>query len=146
MLALVLVAAFADDVPSKLQKIGKDEKKIYDLIGDDKSAAAPKDGYGLVVVMPGGDGSAEFHPFVERLGKDAFPKGYLAVQPIAVKWDAKQDKVCPYRMAAEAKAALSEAGATVKLETYDGGHGWQGDTNADVKAGLQWLEANRPKK
>jgi predicted esterase len=74
------------DIPSQDLRAGKDEKKRYFLIGPSKGAKAPEGGYGLVVVLTGGDGSADFHPFVKRIYKHAIPEGYLAAQPVAVKW------------------------------------------------------------
>jgi hypothetical protein len=49
-------------------------------------------------------------------------------------------------MAESAEMRLKEAGAAVTLAKYDGGHGWTGDTFADVKAGIEWLEKNVAKK
>ncbi|MBP3961042.1 hypothetical protein J8F10_37960 [Gemmata sp. G18] len=83
------------DVSSQDLKAGKDEKKRYFLIGPPKDAKAPKNGYGLVVILPGGPGSADFHPFVKRIYKNAVPEGYLAAQPVAVKWTDKQEIVWP---------------------------------------------------
>jgi predicted esterase len=83
------------DVPSQDLKVGKDENKRYFLIGPAKDAKAPAAGYGLVVLMPGGDGSADFHPFVKRIYKNAIPGGYLVAQPVAVKWNADQEIVWP---------------------------------------------------
>jgi predicted esterase len=52
-----------------------------------------------------------------------------------------QDKVCPFRMAENARDALTEAGAKVKFATYAGGHGWSsGDPLGDIRAGVDWLE------
>jgi predicted esterase len=84
-----------DEVPSEKRKAGGDEKKQYFLIGAAKDRKAPKEGFGLVVIMPGGDGGDEFHPFVKRLFAKALPEGYLAVQPIAVKWTDDQEIVWP---------------------------------------------------
>ena len=93
----VLVAAFlfiapaarADDdvkdVPSQDLRVGKDDARRFFLIGPLKDAKPPADGFGLVVVLPGGDGSADFHPFVTRLYQEAVPTGYLAAQPVALK-------------------------------------------------------------
>ena len=53
------------DITSHDLRAGKDEKKRYFLVGPHQGVAAPKKGYGLLVVMPGGDGSADFHPFVD---------------------------------------------------------------------------------
>ena len=83
------------DVPSKDVRAGKDEQKRYFLIGPAKDAREPKDGYGLVVILPGGDGSADFHPFVKRIFKNALPEGYLVAQPVAVKWADGQQIVWP---------------------------------------------------
>jgi predicted esterase len=240
---LIAPAAAAEDiaeVPARLQRAGKDENKKYYLIGDKKNAPAPKEGFGLVVILPGGDGSAEFLPFVKRLYKFALPPGYLAAQPVAVKWNDAQeivwptandkndvsgmkftteafveeviddvtakyavdksrvftlswssggpaaypisltskkvtgsfvamsvfrpdwfpplagakghayylyhspdDRVCPFRMAEDAKTKLAENGGVVHLKEYAGGHGWTGDWAKDVKDGITWLEANR---
>jgi predicted esterase len=85
----------ADEVASEKRKAGDDENKQYFLIGASKDRKTPKDGFGLVVIMPGGDGSAEFHPFVKRLFQNALPDGYLAVQPVAVKWTDEQEIVWP---------------------------------------------------
>jgi predicted esterase len=83
------------DVPSKDVHAGKDKQKRYFLIGPAKDAKAPKDGYGLVVILPGGPGSADFHPFVKRIFKNAVPEGYLVAQPVAVKWTDEQEIVWP---------------------------------------------------
>jgi predicted esterase len=83
------------DVKSQDQRAGKDEQKRYFLIGPAKDAKAPAGGFGLIVVMPGGPGSADFHPFVKRIFKNSVPPGYLVAQPVAVKWNAKQEVVWP---------------------------------------------------
>ena len=56
-----------------------------------------------------------------------------------------QDRVCPYRMAEQAKTSLAENGAKVRLETYEGGHGWRGNVYDDIRRGVEWLEKNREK-
>jgi predicted esterase len=244
LLALLLTVPVqaGDDVPSEKRKAGGDENKQYFLIGAAKDRKVPKAGFGLVVILPGGDGSAEFHPFVKRLQQNALPEGYLAAQPIAIKWTESQevvwptaklkaekmkftteefvaaviadvgkshkldpartftlswsssgpaayaislqakpvvagsfiamsvfrpdwlpdleaarghayylyhseaDRVCPFWMAGAAEKKLKEAGATITMAKYDGGHGWRGNTFADVKAGIEWLEKNAAKK
>lgn len=83
------------DVPSQERRAGDDENRRYFLIGPVADARPPKEGYGLVVILPGGDGSAEFHPFVKRIYKHAVLAGYLAAQPIAVEWRAGQKVVWP---------------------------------------------------
>jgi predicted esterase len=97
VLALVAGAGLrpGEDVPSEKRKAGGDDKKEYFLIGATKSRKPPKEAFGLVVIMPGGDGSADFHPFVKRLFANALPDGYLAAQPVAVKWTDDQEVVWP---------------------------------------------------
>ena len=225
------------DVPAKDLLAGKDKQKRYFLIGPEKDAKAPMDGYGLVVILPGGSGSAEFHSFVKRIFKNAVPEGYLVAQPVAVKWTDEQqivwptakikveglkftteefidaviddvadrhnldrgrvftltwsssgpaayaasltskkvtgsfiamsvfkpnqlpplskakghcyflyhspdDRVCPFAMAQQANKELERSGATVKLLTYEGGHGWRGGLYDHIREGVQWLETS----
>jgi predicted esterase len=229
------------DIPTQDLRIAKDDKRRYLLDGPRQQDKQPKDGFGLLIVMPGGDGSADFHPFVKRIYKNAVPDGFLVVQPVAPKWTEKQqivwptdnskvdgmkfsteefvaqvieeigktqkldparvytlswsssgpaayviaaqkkplvrgsliamsvfhpadfdianvkerpyyilhspdDKVCPFKMAEEARDALRKAGARVEFATYEGGHGWQGDVFGNIKAGLDWLEKPPAKK
>jgi predicted esterase len=223
------------DITSQDLRAGKDENKRYFLIEPASGTAAPKQGLGLVVLLPGGDGSADFHPFVKRIYKNAVPKGYLLAQPVAMKWTETQtivwpteknsvegmkfstemfvdavitdvddrydldptriftltwsssgpaayavsltskrvtgsfiamsvfkpdflpplkgakghayflyhspdDRVCPFRMAEQAAKNLEQNGATVKLLTYKGGHGWRGPLYDHIREGVQWLQ------
>lgn len=75
------------DVPSEELKVGGDKRKTYFLIGAKKDAAEP---YKLLVVLPGGDGSAEFNPFLRRVWKNGLPPGYLIAQVVATKWSDEQ--------------------------------------------------------
>jgi predicted esterase len=83
------------DVASRDLRAGKDENKRYFLIEPAKGVKAPKKGYGLLVVLPGGAGDADFHPFVKRIYKNAVPEGYLLAQPVALKWTDDQEIVWP---------------------------------------------------
>lgn len=83
------------DVKSQERKAGNDEKKKYVLIGPAAGSRQPANGYGLIVVMPGGGGDAAFVPFVKRIFKNSIPAGYLVAQPIAVKWTPNQNIVWP---------------------------------------------------
>jgi predicted esterase len=225
------------DVVSRELRAGKDEHKRYFLVEPPRNVRTPKKGYGLVMVLPGGDGSADFHPFIKRIYKNAVPEGYVLAQPVAVKWTEEQeivwptdknrvegmrfstedfieavikdvagkykldpervftlswsssgpaayaasltssritgsfiamsvfkpdllppldrakghayflyhspdDAVCPFRMAEQAEEELKENGAKVKLETYDGGHGWRGNLYDSIREGIEWLEKN----
>ena len=79
-------------VPSVERTVGGDAKKRYLLVGPPKEASARAEGYRLLVILPGGDGSAEFNPFVRRIAKNALPPGYLVAQPIAFEWQSGQAK------------------------------------------------------
>lgn len=50
----------------------------------------PADGYRLLLVLPGGDGGPDFHPFVRRIHQNALPKNYLVAQIVAKQWSARQ--------------------------------------------------------
>ncbi len=74
------------DVPSQDLRAGGDKDKRYFLIGPKKDAKEPGGGYNLLVVLPGGDGSADFHPFVKRIFKYALGERALAAELVAVDW------------------------------------------------------------
>ncbi len=226
------------DVPAQDLRASDDAKKRYFLIGVRKEAKPPAEGYGLLIVLPGGDGSAEFQPFVRKIYKDALNKRWLIAQAVAPKWDDKQfeqvvwpteglpypaakftteafikaiiadvrtklridrkrifllgwssggppcyatalrkdspatgafiamsvfkpkqmpalgnakgkafyllqspqDRITRLHFAEEAEKALREAGAKVRLQRYEGGHGWHGDFGKIIGDGIRWLE------
>jgi predicted esterase len=51
----------------------------------------------------------------------------------------RQDKVCPYLQAQQAREVLKNAGATILSIDYTGGHGWLDDPFSRMKKGLNWL-------
>jgi len=83
------------DVPSVSRKAGGDEHKHYFLIGHDPERKAPRDGYKLVLIMPGGDGGAAFEAFCRRIWKHALGDSYVAAQLVAKKWTDGQVVVWP---------------------------------------------------
>ncbi len=197
----------------------------------------PPTGYRLLVVLPGGDGSADFHPFVKRIFTSSLDDSWLLAQVVAAKWTPEQrivwptdglsvagqefsteqfvgrvvddvrlrhkldgrhiytlswsssgpaayaialarrtvvtgsyiamsvfkpqylpppenargrvfyldhspdDRLCPIRMAREAEASLTAAGAMVRFHEYQGGHGWRGDVYGRIRKGLEWMTA-----
>lgn len=236
-------AALADvaDVPVTDLTVAGNPRMRYFLVGPRPLEAAPREGFKLVVVLPGGDGGEGFNPFVRRLHKFAMPADFLVAQPVAMRWTpgqqiiwptrrnavAKQefsseelveaviqdvskrervdpryiftlswssggpaayatalsektavtgsyvamsvfhpkelppvaqakgrlflvdhspdDRVCPYRDAELAQQTLRAAGATVRLVTYEGGHGWRGPIYPRVAENLRWLvEQGKP--
>lgn len=71
-----------------------DANKRYFLF-EAKGTKAPADGMGLLIVLPGGDGGAEFKAFVERIAQFAMPASYLVAQPVAKKWTDAQEITWP---------------------------------------------------
>ncbi len=80
--------AAAAPVPD--QTIKGDANKRYFLIKP--SGAAPAAGYKLLVVLPGGDGSADFNGFVTNIQKQAAP-GYIVAQAVAPVWSKSEDRI-----------------------------------------------------
>jgi predicted esterase len=78
------------DVPSQTLYAGDDKNKMYFLIGPYPNTPASKEGYRLLLILPGGDGSADFHPFCKRIYKYALDSNYLVAQLVAPKWSDDQ--------------------------------------------------------
>jgi RNA polymerase sigma factor (sigma-70 family) len=76
------------DVPALDLRVGGDAKKRYFLVG--KADRAPAGGYRLLVVLPGGDGSADFNPFIRRIHKNVLKERWLIAQLVAPQWDEDQ--------------------------------------------------------
>jgi predicted esterase len=70
-------------------------EKSYFLIGPKEGAKEAKEGFGLLVVLPGGDGSREFHNFVKRIYDQALGSDWVAAQPVAIPWARSKDVVWP---------------------------------------------------
>jgi len=84
-----------DGVPAKELLAGGDEMKRYFLIGPHEKKKAPKEGWGCLIVMPGGTASADFHGFVKNLWASCCPDDFVAVQIVAPKWVEKPNVIWP---------------------------------------------------
>jgi len=82
------------DIKSEDIRIGGDEHRRYFRIGP-REGKAPKDGYGLLVILPGGGGGADFHAFCKRIYKNACDDSFVAVQPVSVMWTEGQESIWP---------------------------------------------------
>jgi len=80
------------DVPAQERHVRKNDRQRYFLIGSQDKKATGRKGFGLILVLPGGDGGDGFHPFVKRIHKNAVPKGYLTAQLVSVHWNPDQAK------------------------------------------------------
>ena len=96
---LLAPALYAQDdvanVPCQDLKVAGNVQQRYFLIGAKEGDKAPDAGYALLLILPGGDGSAEFSPFVKRIWQNALPPGYLVAQLVAVGSENKNQIVWP---------------------------------------------------
>lgn len=234
LLVILFATSASGNEASARMAVQGNPKQQYFLI-DHSEGEVPEEGYKLLLVLPGGDGSADFNPFVTNIGKHATGPDYLVAQLIAVQWIPDQqivwptketklkkakftteeflsavisdirkshrvdpehvytlswssggpaayaaslevddikgsfiamsvfkpdqlprlskarghryyiyhspkDKVCPIRMAEDARDQLSKSGADVEFVTYEGGHGWHGNVFGALRGGIAWLE------
>ena len=49
----------------------------------------------LLIVLPGGNGSADFHPFVKRIHENALHDDFVLAQPLARQWTPNQKIIWP---------------------------------------------------
>jgi predicted esterase len=77
------------DIPSRAFLVGGDARKRYFVSGD-LSDGKPKK---VLIVMPGGAGSPDFHPFVKRIQKNCLDGGWIVAEPIAPVWSQDENRV-----------------------------------------------------
>ena len=78
------------DLPVQDVLAGGDRRQRYFLMGPRGDATEPEDGWRLLLVLPGGDGGADFRPFVENIARQAAPDGYLVAELVAPQWCPQQ--------------------------------------------------------
>ena len=97
--------------PSKLKNesfhVNKDKKKKYFLIGRYDKQKTPEDGFKLLLILPGGDGSADFNAFCQRIHANHTPANYLSIQLVAPVWNDNQDVVWPTNQSNPEKARFT---------------------------------------
>lgn len=91
--AQVSAEASAKETPVEDLRLEDDQNQRYFLIGPEEETKPPADGYHLLVVLPGGDGGADFHPFVKRIFDNALPEGYILAQAVAPRWSDDKNRV-----------------------------------------------------
>lgn len=72
-------------------------EKSYFLIGPKEGAKAPREGFGLLVVLPGGDGGRGFLNFVKLIHGQALGSDWVVAQPVAIPWEKSKQVVWPTR-------------------------------------------------
>jgi predicted esterase len=67
--------------------------------------------------------------------KNVNGKAYYILHSVA-------DDICPVEMPQLAYKLIADNGGIVNMETYKGGHGWQGNSLKTIKLGMRWLKKN----
>ena len=96
-LLLVVLSAQAFGQPRDIaerRSVEGNPRQEFFLI-DYAGGKRPAEGFRLLLVLPGGDGSAGYKPFVTNIAKHAAGPEYLVAQLIAVKWTPDQHIVWP---------------------------------------------------
>ena len=78
------------DIPADDRRAQNDPYKRYILIGGRGDQPAPPKGYKVLLVLPGGSGSPDFHPFIKRIYRHVLSDEYLLAQIVAPEWDRQQ--------------------------------------------------------
>ena len=78
------------DIPAEDRRAQGDPYKRYILIGGRGDQPAPPKGYKVLLVLPGGPGSPDPHPFIKRIYRHVLSDEYLIAQIIAPEWDKQQ--------------------------------------------------------
>lgn len=79
---------------SAVRLVKGDEQAKYILHGP---SVLPDGPIGVLIVLPGGDGSEDFTPFVRRIAENELPPGFVLAQLVAVRWTEDQQVVWPTR-------------------------------------------------
>ncbi len=88
-----------DFMPDQESWAGGDVAKHYYLMGPRPDDERPADGFALVVILPGGDGGAGFHPWCRTIVERALPVGCVGAQLVAPVFGADPNRVVwPTRM------------------------------------------------
>ncbi|MEC9475859.1 MAG: hypothetical protein VX764_02345 [Planctomycetota bacterium] len=101
ILLLVTPVVIATDLAETLASTseerfaGDDRDKRYIVHGSSTTGKTPKKGFGLLVVLPGGGGGADFRNFVENIGKNSTGPDWLTVQLVSKMWTPEQKIIWP---------------------------------------------------
>ena len=94
--------------PCQDLRAGGDDRKRYFLIGPDQAKAAPEGGWKLLLILPGGDGSADFNPVCRRIQRQALPDEFVAAELVAPVWSQDKNRVVwPTSMSGKEGAAFT---------------------------------------
>jgi poly(3-hydroxybutyrate) depolymerase len=91
--------------PADERRAGADEHKRYFLIAP-RAKKPPKEGCALLLVLPGGDGSAQFKAFVQRIAANATDDDWVVAHLIAPQWTPEQAQNLVWPTAQNPAAAM----------------------------------------
>ncbi len=94
------------DIPATMVAAGYDNNQRYVLIGHRPGKSEPEGGFKVLLVLPGGDGGADYKAFCQRIWKNCLDDKWVVCQLVAPKWDKEQSdsivwptKGSPYKAA-----------------------------------------------
>ena len=102
VLPLLLIILFlvsnspAQEMVSERLAVAGEPKQEYFFIHR-AGRKAPDAGNKLLIVLPGGNGSADFNPFVINISKNALGEDYVVAQLVSVKWRPDQQIIWPVK-------------------------------------------------
>jgi len=233
----VVISSKPPTMPDREATVAGDARRTIFVTGPKPGDVEPAAGWGLVLVLPGGDGSAEFRSWVRERYDEWVDAGFVFVELVAPKWSGSarlvwptavskppelaftteefadgavaevetslkvdrrrviavswsssgpacwrmlttrssavtghliamsvfiakdleplangkqrplfllhspQDETCPIALAERGRDAAKKAGLRVEWATYEGGHGWHGGSEDEVRRGLHWISA-----
>jgi len=105
--AVVDVPVEGKAMPDRDLTADGDPRKRFFLLGPKPLDVEPEKGYGVVLVLPGGDGGEGFRGFVRERYDDWVDAGWVFAQPVAPAWVPDQTPVWPTKTSPLAGAAFS---------------------------------------
>jgi len=102
---MAMMAADSEPAVEDL-RAGGEEMMRYFLIGP-KTGKTPAAGFKLLLVLPGGDGSEEFRPFITNILNEALGEQYLVAELVAPKWRENPEVVWPTEKLRDEKAKFT---------------------------------------
>ena len=96
-----------NEFPVVERKLSLHENLRYFLLGPKPDLAAAAKGFGLVLILPGGDGGEDFVPFCQEMKSGALPSNFIAAELIAPKWSRSQEIAWPTKIVKEKNMAHS---------------------------------------
>ena len=93
---LVSISPAQEELVSEKLAVAGEPKQQYFLIHR-VGKKSPEAGNKLLIVLPGGSGSADFNPFVTNIAKNAIGVDYVVAQLVSVKWTPDQGIIWPVK-------------------------------------------------